>query len=649
MIKFRSGLPGSGDTIRIGLMAALILAPGGAHSQEEETGADRTVVVTASVGEGESVTTASRVTVLDREYIEANQFRTVADIIRQVPGVAVAQNGSPGQTIGLFIRGAKTSNNTIKINGRRLPYNLAGSFNLEDFSLDNVERIEVARGPLSSVHGGTAIGGVVNIVTRTGRGLDRPEGSVRFEGGSYQTFSEAVAARGASGPLDFSVEASRFDSSYQRANNEARKTNLSAHAGYEFSDKAYFDIQGLYLISDIGAPDNTTINNPAANVYRELWMISPGLHLDPFEWWHHNFIYTHSQSSQTAEEFPPAVNFFPPPATLNFGQNNLIYVQTDEFTSTGTWRPSEIWEISAGFNLSHERFYRQINIENAFTFPATPAGTQDIQDSRTNVGAFLEMKLEPLIGWHWIGNVRYDHYSDFEDPVTWRIGQSYTIPEWETVLHANYGTAFAPPTPQDQATVFFGNPQLQPEYSQGWEVGITQPLFDGRAEVEVTYFRNEVQDLILLDAFFVPQNVGEALLEGIETSLVVQWTETLTSRLAYTYLTAENQTNGQRLVRRPRHTLQGDVGWTPVEWLNISSAFTYVQDREDGFATAVQGPFTITDLEDYFLARLAVRAEINEHLAVFGRIENLINDQYNEVAGFPALDQAFYGGLEIRY
>jgi vitamin B12 transporter len=259
------------------------------------------------------------------------------------------------------------------------------------------------------------------------------------------------------------------------------------------------------------------------------------------------------------------------------------------------------------------------------------------------------MKLEPLTGWHWIGNVRYDHYSDFEDPVTWRIGQSYQIPEWETIVHASYGTSFAPPTPQDQAVVFFGNPNLQPEYSCGWEVGLTQPLFDGRAELQATYFHNEVEDLILLNSFFVPQNVGEALLEGAEMSLFIQWTETVSSQIAYTYLTAENQTNGQRLVRRPRHTLQGDVRWTPFDWLLVSGAFSYLQDREDGFATSVTGPFNLVDLEDYFLARLAVRADINEHLAVFGRIENLTNDQYSEVAGYPALDQAFYGGVEVTF
>jgi vitamin B12 transporter len=647
MIKNLLGAAGSKQGLLLWLVAGILftLHFSNAHAVE----ADRTVVVTASVGEGDEVATASRVTVLDREYIESNQFRSVADLIRQVPGVAVAQNGTPGQTIGLFIRGAKTSNNTLKINGRRLPYNLAGSFNLEDFSLDNVERIEVARGPLSAVHGGTAIGGVINIVTRTGQDVDKVGGSVRFEGGSYHTFSEAVALRGAQGPLDFSIEASRFDSKFQRDNNETRKTTLSANVGYDISDQVRFDVQGLYLINDVGAPNNTTINNASANVYRELWMISPGLHLEPFEWWHHNFIFTHSESRQIATEFPPAVNFFAPPPTLNFGQNNNIQVDTDEFSTTGTWWPSEIWEISAGFNLTGERYFRIIDIENEFAFPVTPAGTRDIFDTRTNLGTYLEMKLEPVTGWHWIGNVRYDHYSDFEDPVTWRIGQSYQIPTLDTIVHANYGTAFAPPTPQDQAAVFFGNSNLQPEYSCGWEVGLTQSLFGGRAEIQATYFHNEVEDLILLDAFFVPQNVGQALLEGVETSLFIQWTETLSSQFAYTYLTAENQTNGQRLVRRPRHAMQGDMRWIPVDWLTLSSAFSYLMEREDGFATSVQGPFNLVDLEDYFLMRLAITAQVNEHLKVFGRIENVTNDQYSEVAGFPALDQALYGGLEVIF
>jgi len=290
-----------------------------------------------------------------------------------------------------------------------------------------------------------------------------------------------------------------------------------------------------------------------------------------------------------------------------------------------------------------------INVPNQFVTPVAPPGTKDINDSRTNYGFFLETQWQPLEGWNLIGNVRWDHYSDFDEPLTWRIGSSYEIPSLQTVVHANYATSYAPPTPQDVATVFGGVPNLEAETSAGWEAGITQPFFDGKIEIFGTYFHNDVQDLIEFRSAgggrFIPFNIGEATLEGVETGMKVRWIPEVELMMNYTYVTAEDEDAGTRLVRRPRHRFNGQLSVFPIETVSVSMNWTWAVGREDNNPAT----FVRQDAEDYLLMRLAAAWQVSEHVKVFGRIENLTNDQYQEVLGFPALDQAAYGGVEVSF
>ncbi|NJL19464.1 MAG: TonB-dependent receptor [Bdellovibrionaceae bacterium] len=229
------------------------------------------------------------------------------------------------------------------------------------------------------------------------------------------------------------------------------------------------------------------------------------------DWWTQKAWYAHSQLRQVAEEFPPFFGF-------NFGQDNRIQVDTDEVESQGNFfQLAENWSATVGGTFASERYYRVIDVPNEFAFPAVPAGTTDIEDTRTQAGVFGEMLWEPLPGWHLVGNLRYDHYSDFDDPITWRVGSSYRVEQTGTVIHANYGTAFAPPAPQDVATAFGGLSGLEAERSRGYEAGITQPFAEGRIEAFATWFHQDVRDLIEFRPVgfeFIPFNIGEATLEA---------------------------------------------------------------------------------------------------------------------------------------
>ncbi|MDD5261183.1 MAG: TonB-dependent receptor [Methylacidiphilales bacterium] len=599
------------------------------------------IVVTATRTETPVSKTGASTTVITRQQIEDQQLHTVAEALEEVPGVAVAQSGTPGQVTGLFIRGTKTESTQVIIDGRRIPFNLAGSFGVENLALDDVERIEVVRGPLSSVQGGPAIGGVINIITRSGKGLDKPEFTGGFEAGSFQTFHELASARGACGPFDYSVQAGRLDTDNERPNNQYRLTNVTTKEGYQINDQLYADLLFFYNLADVGTPNSVSDPEPIASLLRETWMISPGLDYKTTDWWEQKVYYSHSQQRQVASDFKQAANFFPPPATLNFGQDNRVQVDTDQVDYQSDFQIAQPWKLSAGFSMTDARYYRKIDVPNEFNFPATPAGTTDVQNNLTNSAGFLQSQWEIVHDLNVTSSIRLDHESDFGDYITWRTGGSYRVPVTRSLVHASYGTAFSPPTPQDTALAFGGNPMLTPELSKGYDAGIEQPFWDNRIKASATYFHNDISNLIIFDSMFTLHNIGQARTQGGEFGLSVSPIQELTLSANYTYLDAWDLSNNQPLARRPRNQMSFNVIGKPCSAVVLNLGGLWVADRTDGFNP--------TPIEDYFVMRFAASYKVNPHLEVFGRIENLLNESYEEVRGFPALGQAAYAGFKLTY
>ena len=595
---------------------------------------DGEIVVTANRTETPVSKTGASVTVISRKQIEEQQLQNVAQALAEVPGVAVAQNGTPGQVTGLFVRGTKSESTQIIVDGRRIPFNLAGSFNLESLTLDNVERIEVVRGPLSSVQGGPAIGGVVNIITRSGQGLDKPEFTAGFEAGSYQTFHEVASARGASGPFDYSVQAARLDTDNARTNNQYRLSNITTKEGYRINDQLYADLLFIYNLSDAGSPNTAQDPELLASLLRETWLISPGLDYKTTEWWEQKVYYSHSQQRQVASDFKQSFG-------LNYGQNNRVQVDTDQVDYQSTFQIAQPWKLTGGFSMTDARYYRKIDVPNEFNFPATPGGTTDIDNNLTNTATFIESQWEIVPDLNFNASLRYDHESDYGNYITWRTGSSYRVPTVKTLLHASYGTAFSPPTPQDTALTFGGNPDLTPERSKGFDAGIEQPFWDNRVKASGTYFHNDISNLIIYDGNFTLQNIGLARTEGGEFGLSFSPVTQLTFQGNYTYLEAWDLSNNQRLARRPRNQTSFTVIGKPHPDVTISLGALWAVDREDGF--------TPTPIEDYFVMRLAASWKVCAHLNVFARIENMLNEQYQEVRGYPALGRALYGGFKLTY
>ncbi len=584
------------------------------------------VVVTATRTETPNDKTASTVSVINREDIETNQYRGLLPALRTVPSLSIADRGTPGSVAGIFLRGTKSEHTAVLIDGRPIPANLAGTFNIETFSLDNIERVEVLSGPASSLYGGKAIGGVINLITRSGKGLEKPENSIILEGGSNVTMREEFSSRGSSGILDYSVDASYFQTDGERINSAYNLTNASGHFGAQVSSNVYLETDVRFYDSSLGVPGPAFgfgANDPNDHLDTRLWSVSPGIIWQVNDSWKQSLTYTFSRFQQEATGF----NYF--------GDNNTAKIDEHFINYQNDIHVTDAWQVTVGGtyeNRSFSRFNNDVQIT-------------DVDSSENNWSLFLQSQIELFEGFNIVGGVRYDDYSLFGDATTWRVGVSYRIPHIKTLVHANIGTAFSPPSPQDVQPALYGNPLLaEPERSLGWEAGLEQPFWGDKAVISATYFRNDITDLIEFDpTLFVLTQVGQARMEGVELGFKLSPVKQLQLVANYTYLDAENLTDGVRLVRRPRSLLNASATWSPTERLRLGLACSYVADREDGFGVDQHR------IEDYVNLRLTASVKLTKQCQLFGRVENLIGNHYQEVLGYPANGRVFIAGLQVGF
>ena len=575
------------------------------------------IVVTATRVSDSVDATAASVTSVDSSEFNAGKFNSVAQALELVPGVTYVSSGTPGQTASVFVRGTEANHTLLLIDGRRIPPSLAGGFVYENLSLDGVDSIEVVRTPSSVLYGADAIGGVINLRTLSGRGLSKPVSELSFEGGSFHTFREAASTRGAVGKFDYALSASRFDADYPRDNSEFEMTSLRGSVGYEATKDLYFDLKGNLSISDAGSPGSVSFPDPIATLKREVSRISPGVEWKINETLSTKAYYSFDRQWQRYRD--------------QFASDNKLTVDAHQVDAQAEWQPVETLRIVPGVTMVDLSFC-QFNA----------AGVENIRAHQTGVGGFIQGLWNPVERLNFVSAIRYDGYTDYDDAFTWRQAAAYRVARSETRLHASVSQSYSPPTAQDLYFPGFSNPNLLPEESLGYEVGVEQPFFNNHVRVSATWFRNEIDNLIQF-VFPSPQNVSKALTEGVELGLEYQPNERFKMRAAYTYLTAIDDNTGLRLLRRPRHQVGVNSTYTPIEKLTLSAGVSWVVERQDS-----QFPGQVP-IGDYLTLRGAVSYRFNEHVEIWARGENLTDDRYDYIRGFPALGFGAFGGIKLTF
>ena len=644
-----------------------VLALGGPASGQ---GADQAVllpdiVVTADRRPEPIGRSASAITVVTRDEIQTFNPTNVVDALRNVPGLDISDAGGPGSTTVVRLRGANTGQTLVLIDGIRVndPTSASGEFDFANLLPTAIDRIEVLRGPQSALYGSDAIGGVVNIITRSGGGEPRRE--ARLEGGSYGTVSSSATASGSIGPWSYAFSGagqrsdgfSRFG--FRIPQLERRFGRFEADGftrwggygrlGYDAGEgvKLEMGIMSFRTFSefDQGAPSTlprsilATANTRAvydtpAEATRTFTQIWGRATAEQGPLTHTLQVY----ANQTDREFRD-ITVRPNPDRVT--ANTLSEFRGDRVGTEyqGDLRLETFGTLTFGGRFESEKAatFSTSNIPG----PAIRQRTLDAEQNTRSIFALYQIPIGERIILSAGG--RHDEVNRLSFD-TWRATGAFLIPETGTKLRASGGTGGKAPTLFQLFDPRFGNAALSPETSIGWDAGIDQSFWDGRARLSATMFGNRFQDMIEFDS---PSsrylNVSRASSSGLEfEGALVLWPELLRLTGVYTHLDATDERTNLTLQRRPAHSGRIGLAITPFEGLLIEPRVTMVSERFSGNNETLR-------LHPY--ARLDIYGEyrFDQTWRVFGRIENITDARYQEVLNFGTTGRAVYAGLSVTW
>jgi vitamin B12 transporter len=619
------------------LLALSLTAPAVAAGQEQKT--VEPVVVTATKVETPSEQIGASISVVNGDDFQTYHYPSVDEALRNVPGVEIRRSGSYGKTSSITIRGANANQVQVLVDGVRVKSPTLGQVDLSDLSPDQIERIEIIRGAQSTLYGADAIGGVVNIITRKGSGSPL-QGTVQQEVGNYDTLVSRATVSGAYKILHYALSASHFESNGQFKNDNSDTNALSARIGATLPLDSSLDFIFRYNKNDVGVPVKgvfpgpqpiVPIINPNAEQQSETTLYSLQGKTRPVEWWETQARISRYQNSQGFQDpADPGVDFdFP-----TFSQVDVVRKEAEWVNSffIGKWSTS-----SVGLE------YRREEGENKGVFRAA---------TETN-SVFFEQQLRFFDRLFITGGFRVEDNSVFGTNTTGRGSVAFVIKETGTRLHGSAGMGFRAPTFNDLFFPDFGNPNLQPEKSLSYDAGVDQKLWKDRIRLGLTYFQNNFSNLITCCVplptapFGGPINVGRARSAGIEFVSEVALLPNLVANLNYTYTDSENLATDRPLPREPRHRWNIGVTWEPIARLSLFTQ-AYVQSEQfEPFGEVYNSGYTRVDVGGTW--RILERMGWLKKLELTARINNLLNEGYSEVRGFPALGINALVGLRASF
>ena len=625
------------------LLSATILSPAIAHA--EDNGSD-TIIVTASRSETPLSQVGQSVTVITAEDIATRQTTAVVDLLRTVPGVTFTRNGGLGTSTSVNIRGADSDQTVALIDGVKLndPSSPGSGFNFGNLLTGNISRIEVVRGSQSVLWGSQAIGGVINIITR------EPTEDLTFnanaEYGWRDTGQVVGNVSGKFGPVSASVGAGYLRSDSFSTFNEARGAterdgyeNYGANAKFNIalSDAISVDLRGWYSNGKVGidgfAPPTFAFGDTNETAQTEELVGYAGLNVALLDGRFRNrlaFAYT-----DTARENLDLSGATPFQTFDAKGKNERLEYQ-------GNFDITDGYALTFGAESEKSSFRT-----SSFGGPVARADAQ--------IDSFYgHLSVSPFGGLTLTAGARYDDHDTFGGETTLAANGVYSPNDGTTTVRASYGEGFKTPS-LFQLFSDFGNTTLNPETSKGWDAGISQKLLDGAIEVGATWFHRNTSNQIVFISCPLPRtgictnrpfgtydNVARARAQGLEFGLTLKPVDALTVQANYSWIDAENSANGLQLARRPSQSVNASIDYKWAFGLETGATATVVGDSFDNASNTRR-------LDGYVLVDVRASYPITDGVSIYGRIENLFDEQYETIFRYGTPRRAAYAGVRLSF
>jgi outer membrane cobalamin receptor len=632
------------------------------------------LVVSAEPGGALTSVIGSSVSVVSGQEIEDRAPQAALDVLRGLPGVEINQSGGRGTVTSAFIRGGNSNYNLVLINGIQLN-DFGGGFDLAPLPSEGVQQIEVIRGPESALYGSNAVSGVINIETIRGDGP--PHFSFLGEAGSLYTWRMATTGAGLNKGFSWAYSLSRIQTRGQIQNDGYRHQTSTVSLGYSRSPRRKFDVNFFGDAGAVGLPGP--------------WGSDPdGLFPGRDEVTHQKqnlFGYQAQETEQFSSRFQQVttvsvstdrITFISPPplGEGNSFTNNLRVVANTRSEIAIAAKDT----LVAGFEYDRDQF------KNAFV---ENAGNAPFFLGRNSFAFFAENRWTPGDRWFINTGVRVDDIQTNAVPandntfqpgipantiakVTPRIALAYLARTTEgdgffggTRLHASFGTGFRAPDGFELA--FTNNPDLKPEESISFDAGVEQRMAHDRAILDVTYFYNRFKDQIVstgdLPTNFDSENIGKSRAYGLETTIRLHPIRSLEFSGSYSWLNSailalngftepiDPFSVGEPLIRRPHNSAGFNATWTKNRLMlnlngTIRGAVLDIEPNDGTFACELMLPCIFRN-HGYELMNAGFSYRLPKGIEIYGRLNNFLNQRYEEALGFPSLRLNFIAGFKV--
>ncbi|MCX5697829.1 MAG: TonB-dependent receptor [Candidatus Omnitrophica bacterium] len=626
------------------LFFSIVLIFGGfflAWAQDEEGTHDlEKIVVTATKTEVDESQVGSANTVVTARQIDEEGDADVYESLRGTPGISVSHSGGSGGLTDVYLWGSKPGHTLVMIDGVEVndPMTTDRSFDFTHLPTDNIERVEVIRGPQSTLYGSDAMAGVINVITKKGKGAPKLE--VFSEAGTHGTFHESSTFSGSKDKLDFSFSAGRFDSSgissaKDGAERDRQQSSVdSSRIGYKISDNTNLDFVLHQTYSKTGLDDTTlsgwrTADDPNYTAwYRDLvTKVELDQSLEP--WWEHKLSFSHFEAKRKYQDLPDSVDPTEDTESWYRGDNNKVEWQHN-------FSPVKWDTLTTGFEFNTER-------GSSESRDAIWGNSHMDRTSVDNKGYYIQNQFKLWESLFVTPAVRLDDHELFGKEVTYKVSSSYLVRKLGTRLKYNIGTGFKAPSLFQLFDPTYGDQNLNPDKSKSYDFGFEQDLFEHKASFGATYFYNNFKNMVDYDMTASKyKNIGRVKTKGIEFNSRIKPVAGLDIGLTYTYTKTRDGDTSLQLIRRSQDQAGMDINWLLLKKLNLNWKTVYVGHNWNDDANTVK-------VKQYSKSDISLSYSVSKNLKVFTRVENFLDRKYQEVRGYSTPGRSFYGGFKGEF